>query len=343
MSGRGEEDVPFFPGRYVAVGLLGTGFAGDVWSARSEDSACGTVAIKTVCRELYLKHDLSFPPNEIAFLTELSCPGHPNVVRMLHTIEGPDRIFLVQELLSGGDLFVYQNEVGLFSEFMAWCLFSDMLAGVAYIHGHGIVHRDLKGKSIFCIRPRSLFLTTFSEQCVGDCGFVVRFLFMSFLQPENCVLDEEGTLKIVDFGLAARWKPGQLLHEFCGCAEYAAPEVLREEPHEGPPVDVWALGVMLFDMVMGRLPFEPDERSFAAPAALDQEASPELAALLRAALHARPSARATLTHLAASSWMDLGRAGKMQMTPADGPPPDTPLGRRLQRECSSVVDGDMAF
>ncbi len=157
------------------------------------------------------------------------------------------------------------------------------------------------------------------------------------------MLDAEGTLKIVDFGLAARWAPGQLLRDYCGCAEYAAPEVLREEPHEGPPIDVWALGVMLFDLVLGRLPFAPEERRFAPPAALQREVSPELAALLRVALCPEPTRRARLPQLARSPWMEMGRAGKMDMLSAEPPPPGSPLDRRLRRECGSLVDRDMSF
>jgi 5'-AMP-activated protein kinase catalytic alpha subunit len=75
------------------------------------------------------------------------------------------------------------------------------------------------------------------------------------LKPENCVLDARGT---VEFGLAAHFVPGELLHDFCGSSEYAAPEVLRQQPHEGPPIGTWALGVILFDMVIRHLPFEAE-------------------------------------------------------------------------------------
>ena len=157
------------------------------------------------------------------------------------------------------------------------------------------------------------------------------------------MLDAEGTLKIVDFGLAARFEPGQLLFEYCGCPEYAAPEVLHEQPHQGPPLDVWALGVMLFDLVLGRLPFADAPGSFALPASLEHEASPELAALLHAALCEDPASRARPAELATAPWMELGRAGRMDMMSGELPPPQTPLGRRLCRECDATVFCDLAF
>jgi serine/threonine protein kinase len=179
------------------------------------------VAIKTLSKHLYEVNQLAYPPFEVEFASKLV---HTKLVTLLDVIVEEDHTFLVQEFLSGGDLYTSMQEIGLFSEFLARCLFNDLLAGVMYLHEERIVHRDIK--------------------------------------PENCVLDGNGTLKMIDFGMAACFVPGQLFEDYCGSTEYAAPEIIREIPYEGPPVDVWALGAVLYDMVMGDIPFPSGSSHF---------------------------------------------------------------------------------
>jgi serine/threonine protein kinase len=118
------------------------------------------------------------------------------------------------------------------------------------------------------------------------------------------VLDANGTVKIIDFGLSTYIVPGQLLCDFCGAPEYAAPEVLREIPHEGAPIDIWAIGVILFDMVVGHLPFDPPTDS---PDLLhlDGVLTPELQTLLRHILNENPKKRATTVDIRECAWMNL--------------------------------------
>jgi serine/threonine protein kinase len=355
------EDDPPFPSRFFKQKKLGSGFTGDVWSAKDQEHAGRLVAVKTLDRRLYAKHRLAFPPLEASLGKSLN---HPNVARLLETLEEPERIFLVQEHLTGGDLFSCMQESGVFSEFLARCCFGDIMAAVAYIHGCGIVHRDLKVSSYLCL------LTPSSERsgavyvavAVGLRFFCFSLVLTVSDQPENCVLDATGTLKIVDFGLATRYAPGQLLTEYCGSPEYAAPEVLRETPHEGPPVDVWATGVMLYDMVMGCLPFEAMPETFDLPASLSAEVSSELVDLLRLILHEDAAARGSCVQVLRSDWMKLpvclgehselelvsqcenstasssgSSSGSMSLAA------DSPLRVRVTRERNSALQRDMGF
>ena len=143
----------------------------------------------------------------------VSSLSHEHIVRVLDVVEEPTRIFLVQEYLGGGDLFECMQASDIFPEVVARYLFCDLFSAVSYLHSKGIVHRDIK--------------------------------------PENCVLDEHGKLKLIDFGFATAFEPGQLVNDFCASPKYAAPEVLRKVPYRGPPVDVWSMGVILYDMVLG--------------------------------------------------------------------------------------------
>lgn len=96
-------------------------------------------------------------------------------------------------------------------------IFKQVLAGVEYCHAHGIVHRDIK--------------------------------------LENLLLDRERNLKIIDFGLSAILVPGKRLKVHCGSPSYAAPEIIARKVYDGPPVDIWSCGVVLFATVAGYLPF----------------------------------------------------------------------------------------
>jgi MAP/microtubule affinity-regulating kinase len=308
IAGKGN-----LPARFVKQGLLGSGFTGDVWLVLDyHKPELGRVAVKTLSRDLYELHGLSFPPAEVSIAAALY---HESVVRVIEVLHEPERIFLVQEHLQGGDLFKCLQEGGVLSEFLARCLVSDILAGVTYIHENGVVHRDIK--------------------------------------PENCVFDGNGKVKIIDFGLAARFVPGQLLDDFCGSPEYAAPEVWKEIAYEGPPVDIWAVGVMLYDMVMGHLPFDEESFSFD-QFAVDATLSSELRVLLKHILREDPRKRANSCEVAQSDWMSrsscIGRKSEMELTRESTSfllsmslPEESPLRIRFLLERKNALIDDMGL
>jgi 5'-AMP-activated protein kinase, catalytic alpha subunit len=75
------------------------------------------------------------------------------------------------------------------------------------------------------------------------------------IKLENLLLDKGNNMKIIDFGLAAIFTPGIMLKVHCGSPSYAAPEIVGRQLYEGPPADVWSLGIVTFAMVAGHLPF----------------------------------------------------------------------------------------
>eukprot|EP00820_Chromera_velia_P024332 Cvel_32861.t1-p1 / transcript=Cvel_32861.t1 / gene=Cvel_32861 / organism=Chromera_velia_CCMP2878 / gene_product=Calcium-dependent protein kinase 2, putative / transcript_product=Calcium-dependent protein kinase 2, putative / location=Cvel_scaffold5206:3376-5449(+) / protein_length=404 / sequence_SO=supercontig / SO=protein_coding / is_pseudo=false len=143
---------------------------------------------------------------------------HPNIVRLYETFEDQADIYLVMEYCAGGELFDRLLASGSFSELDACRLMNQILAGVAYCHKLRVVHRDLKPEN---------------------------FLFL--------LKDPNSPIKLIDFGLASRYTPGQLLRTRAGTPYYVSPQVL--EGRYGPECDVWSAGVMMYILLCGYPPF----------------------------------------------------------------------------------------
>ena len=143
---------------------------------------------------------------------------HPNIVQLFEVIEDENgRIFLVLELVAGGELFDYIVARGRVKEKEARKFFRQIISGVEYCHANLVVHRDLK--------------------------------------PENLLLDADGNVKINDFGFSNLIRPGKLFNTFCGSPIYAPPEIILEKEYVGPTVDIWSMGVILYALVNGQLPW----------------------------------------------------------------------------------------
>ncbi|MBZ3874890.1 Sperm motility kinase 2B [Sciurus carolinensis] len=141
---------------------------------------------------------------------------HPNVIQLFQVIETHRNIYIVMENAAGGELYDHVPKCGLQEE-EARRLFRQIAGAVSYCHDKGVVHRDLK--------------------------------------PENIVMDGRGNPKLIDFGFSARFTSGQKLNEFWGTLSHFAPELVLRQAYEGPPVDVWSLGVILYFMLTGKRPF----------------------------------------------------------------------------------------
>ena len=145
---------------------------------------------------------------------------HPHIIRLYEVIDTPTDIFLVNEYVSGGELFDYIVSKGRLSADEARNFFHQIISGVEYCHFQKIVHRDLK--------------------------------------PENLLLDNNFNLKIADFGLSNIMRDGDFLRTSCGSPNYAAPEVISGHLYAGPEVDVWSCGVILYALLCGSLPFDDE-------------------------------------------------------------------------------------
>ncbi|KAJ4314477.1 Protein kinase [Fusarium piperis] len=194
---------------------------------------------------------------------------HPHIIKLYTVIKTPNEIIMVLEY-AGGELFDYIVQHGRMKEAEARRFFQQMLCAVEYCHRHKIVHRDLK--------------------------------------PENLLLDENLNVKIADFGLSNIMTDGNFLKTSCGSPNYAAPEVIGGKLYAGPEVDVWSCGVILYVLLVGRLPFDDEHiPSLFAKIAKGTYSIPQwmplgAANLIKKMLVVNPVHRATIEDIRADPW-----------------------------------------
>ncbi|KAM8977788.1 serine/threonine-protein kinase SIK1 [Pelodytes ibericus] len=143
---------------------------------------------------------------------------HPNIIRLYQVMETKDMVYIVTEYAQNGELFDYLSTQGRLTEEEARRKFLQILSAVEYCHLHNIVHRDLK--------------------------------------TENLLLGQDMDIKLADFGFGNFYTEGQSLNTWCGSPPYAAPEIFLGKEYEGPLLDVWSLGVVLYVLLCGSFPFD---------------------------------------------------------------------------------------
>lgn len=277
-------------GKYEIGRTLGEGTFGKVKHAVNVETQ-EAVAIKVLDKERIQKQSMgSQIKKEISIMKQLE---HANVVKLNEVLASRTKIFIVLELVTGGELFDRIVTSGKLNEHDARFYFKQLVGGVAYCHSQGVAHRDLK--------------------------------------PENLLLDEQGCLKISDFGLSALYdgedgaSRSQMLHTTCGTPNYVAPEVLMNEGYDGRIADCWSIGVILYVLLAGFLPFDEGTMHALFQKIKDADyAYPDfftkpVTELVDTILVADPKARATLNDVQKNAWFCAADAGP---PPAVEPAPD---------------------
>ncbi|MFQ6631488.1 hypothetical protein Gotur_008754 [Gossypium turneri] len=197
MATRSSSSSRTCVGKYELGRTLGEGTFAKVKFARHLETG-ENVAIKILDKEKVLKHKM-----------------------IAQVMASKTKIYIVLELVTGGELFDKIASKGRLKEDEARKYFQQLINAVDYCHSRGVYHRDLK--------------------------------------PENLLLDGNGVLKVSDFGLSAlpqQVREDGLLHTTCGTPNYVAPEVIDNKGYDGAKADLWSCGVILFVLMAGYLPFE---------------------------------------------------------------------------------------
>ncbi|XP_051049789.1 serine/threonine-protein kinase MARK2 isoform X9 [Phodopus roborovskii] len=223
--------------------------------------------------------------------------SHPNIVKLFEVIETEKTLYLVMEYASGGEVFDYLVAHGRMKEKEARAKFRQIVSAVQYCHQKFIVHRDLKA--------------------------------------ENLLLDADMNIKIADFGFSNEFTFGNKLDTFCGSPPYAAPELFQGKKYDGPEVDVWSLGVILYTLVSGSLPFDGQnlkelrERVLRGKYRIPFYMSTDCENLLKKFLILNPSKRGTLEQIMKDRWMNVGHEDD-ELKPYVEPLPDYKDPRRTE-------------
>ncbi|XP_074480507.1 serine/threonine-protein kinase MARK2 isoform X6 [Sebastes fasciatus] len=221
--------------------------------------------------------------------------NHPNIVKLFEVIETEKTLYLVMEYASGGEVFDYLVAHGRMKEKEARAKFRQIVSAVQYCHQKCIVHRDLKA--------------------------------------ENLLLDADMNIKIADFGFSNEFTLGNKLDTFCGSPPYAAPELFQGKKYDGPEVDVWSLGVILYTLVSGSLPFDGQnlkelrERVLRGKYRIPFYMSTDCENLLKKFLILNPSKRGSLEQIMRDRWMNVGHEEE-ELKPYIEPMPDYKDPRR---------------
>lgn len=209
------------PDDFEVLRLLGKGTFGQVFQVKKKDTH-RIYAMKVLLKKVIVKKkEIAHTIGERNILVRTLAAELSFIVGLKFLFQTPTDLYLVTDYMSGGELFWHLQKEGRFSEERAKFYIAELILALEHLHDNDIVYRDLK--------------------------------------PENILLDANGHIALCDFGLSkANLHNDGTTNTFCGTTEYLAPEVLLDELGYTKMVDFWSLGVLIFEMCCGWLPFYAD-------------------------------------------------------------------------------------
>ncbi|KAL3752502.1 hypothetical protein ACJRO7_013200 [Eucalyptus globulus] len=279
-------------GKYEVGRLLGCGAFAKVYHARNLQTG-QSVALKVIHKKkLSSSNSATLMSNIKREISILRRLRHPYIVSLYEVLATRSKIYVVMEFAKGGELFSKVSK-GRLSEDVSRRYFQQLISALGYCHARGVFHRDLK--------------------------------------PENLLLDDNGDLKVTDFGLSAvtdQIRSDGLLHTLCGTPAYVAPEILGKKGYDGAKVDVWSCGVILFVMTAGYLPFnDPNlmamyRKIYKGEFRCPKWMSADLKRFLRRLLDTNPDTRITIHEILTDPWFRKGYKEVDLFAEASGSKPD---------------------
>ncbi|KAK3102300.1 hypothetical protein FSP39_010344 [Pinctada imbricata] len=215
--------------KYTMTRTLGRGACGEVKLAFAKGT-CERFAVKIISKKKFSiggKNQVNLANQVMTEVNVLKALKHPCIIKIEDVIDTPDTLYIVLEVVDGGELFDKVVSIGQYDEPTAKLIFYQMVCAVKYLHDEGITHRDLK--------PENILLATEANETL---------------------------IKVTDFGLSKFIDAGSILKTFCGTPSYLAPEILVTAGSGAytKAIDCWSLGVILFVCLAGYPPFS-DERT----------------------------------------------------------------------------------
>lgn len=201
----------------------------------------------------------------------MSLIDNPHLCKLYECFETDEAFILELEYIKGMELFKFVSDKKWLSELEALPIFYQLLDGISYLHQHKIIHRDIK--------------------------------------LENIIIDKKGNIKIIDFGFACSFEYFKFCDTHCGSPYYAAPEMVSENEYVGPEVDIWSLGVVLYTLVHGYLPFEADccknlyKKIIECKYSVDARTSPSLRNLINSMIYFDSRSRIRLGEIFKHPWV----------------------------------------
>uniref|UniRef100_A0A3P8Z728 Ribosomal protein S6 kinase n=1 Tax=Esox lucius TaxID=8010 RepID=A0A3P8Z728_ESOLU len=218
---KGTEQIR--PECFALLRVLGKGGYGKVFQVRKvSGAASGKIFAMKVLKKAMIVRNAKDTAHTKAERNILEEVKHPFIVDLIYAFQTGGKLYLILEYLSGGELFMQLEREGIFMEDTACFYLAEISMALGHLHQKGIIYRDLK--------------------------------------PENIMLNNNGHVKLTDFGLCKESiHDGTVTHTFCGTIEYMAPEILMRSGHNRA-VDWWSLGALMYDMLTGAPPFTGENR-----------------------------------------------------------------------------------